>query len=36
MIFVENEFAPLKRVVVSKSEFGNPTQTKEDDLRFFK
>lgn len=34
MIFVENEFAPLKRVVVAQSEFGYPIQPKEDDLRF--
>jgi len=34
MIFVENEFAPLKRVILTVSEFGFPKLMKEDDLRF--
>lgn len=34
MIFVENEFAPLKRVILTVSEFGYPQVLKPDDLRF--
>ncbi|WP_312337118.1 arginine deiminase family protein [Sphingobacterium sp.] len=34
MIFVENEFAPLKKVILTVSEFGFPELMKEDDLRF--
>ncbi|SEJ32873.1 N-Dimethylarginine dimethylaminohydrolase [Myroides marinus] len=33
-IFVQNEFAPLKRVVLAASEFGYPMQTRQEDLRF--
>ncbi|MCW3162281.1 dimethylarginine dimethylaminohydrolase family protein [Chryseobacterium oryctis] len=34
MIFVESEFAPLKKVVLAQSEFGYPKELREDDLRF--
>lgn len=34
MIFVENEFAPLKKVILTVSEFGFPKMMKMDDLRF--
>lgn len=34
MIFVENEFAPLKKVVLAQSEFGYPKEPRPEDLRF--
>lgn len=34
MIFVENEFAPLKTVVLAQSEFGYPKELRPEDLRF--
>lgn len=34
MIFVENEFAPLKKVVLAQSEFGYPLEPRPEDLRF--
>lgn len=34
MIFVENEFAPLKTVVLAQSEFGYPKEPRPEDLRF--
>lgn len=34
MIFVENEFAPLKKVILTVSEFGFPEMMKVEDLRF--
>ncbi|WP_106917619.1 dimethylarginine dimethylaminohydrolase family protein [Chryseobacterium aurantiacum] len=34
MIFVENEFAPLKKVVLAQSEFGFPKEPRPEDLRF--
>lgn len=34
MIFVENEFAPLRKVILTVSEFGFPELVKADDLRF--
>lgn len=34
MIFVENEFAPLKKVVLAQSEFGYPKDPRAEDLRF--
>jgi len=33
-IFVENEFAPLKRVVLAASEYGYPMTVRPEDLRF--
>ncbi|MHC5354957.1 dimethylarginine dimethylaminohydrolase family protein [Myroides sp. LJL115] len=33
-IFVENEFAPLKKVVLAASEFGYPLEVRQEDLRF--
>ena len=34
MIFVENEFAPLRKVILTVSEFGFPELMNVDDLRF--
>ena len=34
MVFVENEFAPLKKVVLAQSEFGYPKEPRPEDLRF--
>ncbi|KPE50771.1 dimethylarginine dimethylaminohydrolase family protein [Chryseobacterium indologenes] len=34
MIFVENEFSPLKKVVLAQSEFGFPKEPRPEDLRF--
>jgi glycine amidinotransferase len=34
MIFVENEFAPLRKVVLAVSEFGFPREIRHNDLRF--
>ncbi|MFB6456833.1 dimethylarginine dimethylaminohydrolase family protein [Chitinophaga sp. Hz27] len=34
MIYVENEYATLKKVVLAQSEFGYARKIKEDDLRF--
>ncbi|NIG55785.1 dimethylarginine dimethylaminohydrolase family protein [Chitinophaga sp. Cy-1792] len=34
MIYVENEYATLKRVVLAASEFGYARKVREDDLRF--
>lgn len=34
MIFVENEFAPLRKVVLAQSEFGYPLEPRAEDLRF--
>ncbi|GGE12929.1 MULTISPECIES: dimethylarginine dimethylaminohydrolase family protein [Sphingobacterium] len=33
-IFVQNEFAPLKKVVLAASEFGYPMEVRVEDLRF--
>ncbi|MGN0020165.1 MAG: dimethylarginine dimethylaminohydrolase family protein [Sphingobacterium hotanense] len=33
-IFVQNEFAPLKKVVLAASEFGYPMEVRPEDLRF--
>lgn len=33
-IFVQNEFAPLKKVVLAASEFGYPKEVRLEDLRF--
>lgn len=34
MVFVESEFAPLKKVVLARSEFGYPKEPRAADLRF--
>ncbi|RAJ77555.1 N-dimethylarginine dimethylaminohydrolase [Chitinophaga dinghuensis] len=34
MIYVESEFAPLKKVVLAQSEFGFPEVPRPDDLKF--
>ncbi|MBC9796264.1 dimethylarginine dimethylaminohydrolase family protein [Sinomicrobium weinanense] len=34
MIFVESEFAPLRKVVLAESEFGIPREPRIEDLRF--
>lgn len=34
MIYVENEYATLKKVVLAESEFGYATKVRQDDLRF--
>ena len=34
MIFVENEFSPLKKIVLAQSEFGFPKEPRPEDLRF--
>ena len=34
MIFVENEFSSLKKVVLAQSEFGFPKEPRPEDLRF--
>ncbi len=34
MIFVESEFAPLKKIVLTQSEFGYPKEPRAEDLRF--
>ncbi|RFS19485.1 amidinotransferase [Chitinophaga silvatica] len=36
MIYVQNEFATLKRVVLAESEFGFPLEPRLEDLRFLK
>ncbi|ULT22989.1 hypothetical protein KUH03_27525 [Sphingobacterium sp. E70] len=34
MVYVENEFAPLQKVILAVSEFGFPKAVRADDLRF--